>query len=970
MANRRQKKKKEKLGQTQQNNMWIKPTAEPQQAAPAPGNGWHKPGQNDASTPPRPNGWVKVEQTPAKPEAASSGWVQPAPGQTPQAKQAKAPAPKKKPAPAAKAPARRPAAGPARAEAAKPAGQKEVYRQQAAGGTVPPKPAAEAAQQPAAAQAQPTPVQGKEQQRPAAAQAGGENKKPPSLAVAGKVKKPDMAPQNAGLAEPAKPQKKRRRRKRSVAGVMLASAFKLLFVLGCMVVIALSIAAVQVSLYMAEATADDDTMLDLESLKLNQTSYFMALNPENPNALEENDWIEYQELVGPEHRIWVPLEKIPQDLRNAVFAIEDREFLNHHGVDIKRTLYAIANEFLGLTDRSFGASTIEQQLIKNITKEDESEGESGYQRKMREMFRAWGLNNKYTKNTILEAYLNTISLSGTIAGVQAGALEYFDKDVSELELHECAMIAGVTRAPGTYDPYLNPQTCKNRRDSVLEQMYKNGFITEKQYQEAVAKPLGLVRSQQSKYSDDSIYSYFSDQAFDEVVQALMDHYNISSQEATNRLYTGGYRVRLTVDLNVQKPLEQMYYYGYEEDGFFTALRDNRGRYYKNVLTLIKEGDDGEPQEILPQSAVAIVDYNGALVGVVGGIGPKDKNLTLNRATQSPRQVGSCMKPIAAYALGIDMGLVDYSSMIVDSGVRYKNGKGAVDPETGEPRYDWPRNVTNTYRNTPIPVVSAIAESTNTVAVKVGMRVGVEEMYDFLVNTLQLEHLVGEGSHSDLDYGPLVLGSLTNGITAYELASAYMMFGNGGQFNSRHAFTEIYDSNGNLVLEAKCTSVQAISPETAYVMNRLLSTVVHGAPGVRATAIGFAPEGGDMDSVAKTGTTSDNKDRWIVGLTPYYVTAVWWGYDKPETIKWSTGSSNVHPRVWKTIMDEVQEGMPYKDFPEMPEGVSIEQFCTTSGELAGPNCSGRQMGYYTSLRVPTTCTLHSGAVELPPEAPAA
>lgn len=809
--------------------------------------------------------------------------------------------------------------------------------------------------------------QAQEKMQPGAkSESGAKEGARPQVVAGGKARRPDTAAQDADLAAAQKPRKRKRRRKRSVAGIMIASALKVLFVIGCLALIAASVAAVQVSLYMAEATADDDTMLDLESIKLNQTSYFMALNPDNANAEAENDWIEYQELVGPEHRIWVALERVPDNLVNAVLAIEDREFLSHHGVDIKRTVYAFVNDVFGLTDSSFGASTIEQQLIKNLTGEKATEGESGYQRKMREMFRAWGLNNKYSKQMILEAYLNTISLSGTIGGVQAGALEYFGKNVEDLNLQECAMIAGITRAPGAYDPYLNPKRCLDRRNSVLKQMYDNEYITKAEYDAAVATPLGLISSQPSKYGDDQVYSYFSDQAFEEVVDALMEQMGKTRSEAISYLFTGGLRVHLTVDLNVQKPMEQIYYYGYDDDGFFTQLKNNRGRYYKDVLTLLETQEDGSTIEVLPQSASAIIDYEGALKGVVGGIGPKTESRVLNRATQSPRQVGSCMKPIAAYALGIENGLVDYSSMIVDSGARYKNGTGAVNPETGEPVYDWPKNVTNTYRNTAIPVVSAIAESTNTVAVKVGMRVGIEEMYDFLVNTLQLKHLVGEGSRNDMDYGPLVLGSLTNGITAYELAGAYMMFGNGGEYNSLHAFTEVYDANGNLIIEAKRTSVQAISPETAYVMNRLLSTVVHGTPGVRATAIGFAPESGNMDSIAKTGTTSDNYDRWIVGMTPYYVTAIWWGYDNNHTNTWSTGSSNVHPRVWKTLMDEIQVDYEYKDFPEMPEGVQMERFCTTSGELAGPNCPGTQMGYYTSFRVPDTCMIHSGELDIPPE----
>ncbi|MFV0413268.1 MAG: transglycosylase domain-containing protein [Oscillospiraceae bacterium] len=756
---------------------------------------------------------------------------------------------------------------------------------------------------------------------------------------------------------------KKRRKKKSVAGMVLAGVFKFLFVVFCLGLMAASVAAVKISEYMVEATANDDTMLDLESVKLNQTSFFYALNPDNPNAEAEDDWQVYQELVGPEHRIWVSGEQIPEDLKNAVIAIEDRDFYNHNGVSIPRTIYATLNEFLNLSDTSFGASTIEQQLVKNLTGEKESEGQSGYERKMREMFRAWGLDKRYSKAMIMEAYLNTISLSGKIAGVQAGANEYFGKDVSELNLQECAMIAGITRAPGAYNPYTNPENCLNRRNSVLEQMLATGKITQQQYDEAVVTPLGLIEKSQSETSVyGQVYSYFSDQVFEDVVKDLMEKYSWNKETAVSYMFTGGLKVYTTVDLNIQSTMEDMYYNGYKDDGFFTLRKDSRtGKLYKDVLTVKETAEDGTVTEVLPQSAAVVIDYTGALRGVVGGIGEKTESRVLNRATQSTRQVGSTMKPIGAYALAIENGLIDYSSMIVDSGVSYKGGSGSVNPETGEPNYNWPRNATGSYRNVPMAVVSAIAESTNTIAVKVGMRVGVEEMFDFLQNTLQISSLVSEGAVNDKDFAPLVLGSLTNGITTYELAGAYMMFGNGGKFYSLHSYSHVTDASGNEILRTKQTAVQAISEETAYVMNRLLYTVINGAPGVSATAAGFGLE--NTTAVAKTGTTTDNNDRWFVGLTPYYVSAVWWGYDKgfddAHTLNWGVGRANIPPNVWKTLMDDIHQDLPQIDFPEKPSGVKVAAFCNETGQLAGPNCPSTTTGYYTSLRVPDTCTLHGG-----------
>lgn len=1006
---------------------WAIPVGIFQLEEPKPEPGWVKAAEQQS--PPQPQeGWVQADEAPATPaktvrgNKTDSAVKAPKPGQKPGNKKAKEEKPESKTAPSGQGLPAAEKKQPSEAEKAEaPAAAEKAETKKAKPETA--APAVEAAEDKndslVAAEAE-TPPEGKEETKesgaeapakdepaaaekldekephseagtPAVAENAPEEKRQAALAATtalrpatpeeienAKNTKPLVAVAKGGSAgkgkqaATARKPKKKRRRRRTVAGIMIASVFKVLFVLGCMVLIALSIAAVHVSMYMAEATADDDTLLDLEAvrLRLNQTTYFMALNPDNENAEEDGDWVEYQELIGPEHRIWVSIDKIPDDLVNAVIAIEDREFENHHGVDIRRTAYAIANEFLGLEDRAFGASTIEQQLIKNLTGDKASDGESGYQRKMREIFRAWGLDTRYTKSMIMEAYLNTFSLSGTVAGVQAGAIEYFDKNVEDLSLQECAMIAGITRAPGAYDPFLNPKNCLARRNSVLEQMLEVGYITQAEYNAAVATPLGLARSQPSKQDDSQVYSYFSDQAFEEVVRDLMDQKGYTNEEATDYLFTGGLRVHLTVDMKVQQAMEQMYYNGYDDEtGFFAQMRNASGRYFKDVLGIVEVAEDGTETLILPQSAAVIINYEGALQGVVGGIGPKTDSRVLNRATQSPRQVGSCMKPIAAYALGIENGLVDYSSMIVDSGVRFNSGTGSVNPETGEPNYNWPKNVTNTYRNTAMSVVQAICESTNTVAVKVGMRVGVEEMYDFLVNTLNLKHMVGEGPNNDLDFGPLVLGSLTYGITAYELAGAYMMFGNGGQYNSLHAYTSVYDAEGNLVMESKRTSVQAISEETAYVMNRLLNTVVFGTPGVYATASGFAPTGGNMDSIAKTGTTSNQNDRWIVGMTPYYVTAVWWGYDNNTnnkySINWSTGRYNVHPKVWQTLMDELQEGLEYQDFPERPEGVVEATYCTSSGMLHQGGCPGGQTGYYTSWRVPEPCNVdHSAA---PPEA---
>ncbi len=788
--------------------------------------------------------------------------------------------------------------------------------------------------------------------------------------------------------------KKKKARKRTVVKVMVLNLFKAIFVCFCIAVIVLSLVVVQMVQYVVDATNEDDNILDLENMKLKQTSYFMAANPDNPNAREEDDWFIYQELSGSEHRIWVPLNEIPDNLVNAVVATEDRAFYEHHGVNFERTAYALLNEVFQFQSNTFGASTIDQQLVKNLTGEDQVVGEDGdksegYRRKLREIFRAWGLNNRYSKDMIMEAYLNTMSLSETVAGVEAGAQVYFGKSVSELTLAECATVAGITRAPTYYSPYQNPENCHERRDDVLFFMFETGKITEKEFNDALDEPFVIQPKNapsKNENADGAVFSYVSDKVFDDVVADLMVLKNCTYNEAVEDLRTGGYRVYITADLRVQAALDGIYDTGYDEDGYF--MDESRFPGYARRMTVsedILNDQDlkvGERQ-VMPQSSCAVINYEGELVAIRGGIGKKTESLSLNRAVGTVdedgnpqgalRQVGSTMKPIAAYALGIDYGIITYSKGVMDVGVRNNPGSPRATDAEGNPVNNWPRNYSGTYRNYPLPICSAITESTNTVAAQVGMWVGVDSMYSFLTQTLQISSLV---EPYDLDLGPLVLGSMTHGMCAYELAGAYMMFGGNdtyGTYNSLHSYLRIEDSRGNIVMKPEQTTVQAIDPQSGYVMNRLLSNVLRGSGmpgGAAATAGGMSPVG-EMDSVAKTGTTSDDIDRWFVGLTPYYVTAVWWGYDndgikdpadRHDLSAWSPGArTNIPVNVWKTLMEDVQEEMPVKEFPAQPDGIVEDTFCTISGDLASAGCPGMR-GYYTSFNIPDHCAVAHGGEE--------
>lgn len=742
---------------------------------------------------------------------------------------------------------------------------------------------------------------------------------------------------------------------------MFFNILKLVFVLGCLGLIALSIVAVSIVQYAVESTENDSDWLELSIFQRSATSYIMA---RTPGTTEEDDNYQvYQRLVGDSNSMWASLDEIPVWMQDAAIATEDANFLNHNGFSLTRTIYAAVNEVFHF-QRSFGGSTLDQQLVKNVTGENEVLGEdgdalAGYKRKIREIYRAWVINQNYSKQTILESYLNTIPLTGTIVGVRAGAEKYFYvTDLDELSLAQCAMIIGVTNAPGRFDPYNNPQNCLDRRNYVLRRMQETGKITEAECAAAQAEPLGLYTGARAPAATNTINSYFVDALFEEVIADYMALMNVNEATATRAYYNSGWEIYSTVDLALQEEMERVYEMG--------AGPQEEGYIFPNITSEVEVAEGGTVtlQEVGPQSAMVSLDYSGNIRGVVGGIGPKTGSLILNRATGSVRQVGSTMKPIAAYVLGIENGLIDYSSAIEDSGIMPNPdpSKRKIDPDTGLPMNNWPQNVFNTKgKGDPTPVVDAITESLNTVAVRVGVRVGIEDMFDFLVNTLHVTSLVeDENGQTDKALAPLVLGSMTHGMSPLELAACYQIFGNGGVYNSTHTYTKILDTNGNLVMEPKRISIQAISPETAYIMNRLLKNVLSNSGGViNGTARGMGMT--YTDSVAKTGTTSDDRDRWIVGLTPNYVSAVWWGYDAEAYLEWpTTPSQNATILCWHTVMEAMAEVVPEQSFPERPSTVVEQAFCRDSGDLATENCPSHQTGYYnSSLRIPGECYLHNG-----------
>lgn len=792
---------------------------------------------------------------------------------------------------------------------------------------------------------------------------------------------------------PAPKNKKKPKKRRSIIGMI----FSFIGCMLCLCIMAASVGGVLLSMYIVQVTADDAETLDLDNQKNRQTSIVYDINGN-----------EYASLSRNENRIWRELSAMPENLQNAVIAIEDKNFRTEPGINLKGTIGAALNAFTGnrIWGTNRGASTLEQQLIKNLTGDNEQDN----MRKVREIFRALGLDNKYSKETILEAYLNTIPLTGIIHGMEAGSIEYFGKHVEDLTLAECATLASITKNPTKYNPATNPEELIKRRNHVLYEMYTQGYITEAEFNAAKAETVTLTEktSTTENATRSSSNSWFTDALYTQLLSQLQEDLNYTADEAKELIFSGGLRIYSTVDPTVQEGVEKTMY---NEDDLIPALwheepvclrdypadssswdevqyddatglpitKDGYAVYGQEAIpvyadeegTTLKMGTSTDPdypndttvylcvyEKVRTQAAMAIVDYSGNILAIGGGIGEKKYDLGFNRAT-SPHQTGSTMKPIGAYALALDYKLINYSSQILDSPYYSAEDKkvlkdqyiGVMSPfsEAAQSRSDvwraWPTNYGGVGgQGNPMLVYDALQQSYNTVAVWVGDMVGVDYLYNFVHDTLECSYINAE---NDMDLGPLVLGSQSSGLTVVQLAGAYTMF-NTGTFTTPHYYTEITDYQGNMILDNNkyINTTQAISADTAYIMNRMMWNVLHSRKG---TAYGKAPDG-EMDSVAKTGTTSNYKDYTFAGLTPYYVTAIWWGCDRPtemDTLGKAGRNASPIQYAWKALMENLQADLPVKEFAK-GENVVEKHFDTSTGAIIS---NGGSVGYYTEDNLP-------------------
>ncbi len=699
---------------------------------------------------------------------------------------------------------------------------------------------------------------------------------------------------------------KKRNRKRKSGKDRIIKLILTVFLVGVIVV---SIVAGAFIVY--AFTGVDGTMSEnLDDLKLNFTT---TIYVKNNNT---SDFKEYQRLHGEFNRIWVSYdpqlakakdesyEGIPQNLVNAYVAIEDKRFYSHYGVDWKRTVSAFANMFLHFYSSNQGGSTITQQLVKNLTNDSEQKAT----RKVREIMRARYLESHYAKDTIIECYLNTIAMGHGLYGVGVASNYYFDKEVKELTIAECATLAAITKSPSYYAPDDQPENNRLRKNTVLSEMKSQGLITQKEYDEAIKEEVKIVASK-DVLNETEVNSYAVDALIRQVTKDLAEKYNYDENHAASLFYSGGYKIYSCIDPDIQNKIDKVF--------------NNSEKYgLKN--------SDGKQL----QGSFTIMDYSGHVLGLAGGIGEKTTNLGMsgfNRATDAVRQPGSTMKPMSAYAPAIENNLITYSSIVNDTAVYYGKWK--------------PNNWYNSYWGK-ITVQYALERSVNTIPVYLVDKLTAQTSFDFLTQKLGITTLNKE----DVNLSPLGMGGTNGGITTFESAAAYAVFGNGGLYYEPKLYYKVCDQHDNVILEQNTEPVIAISEDTATVMNRLLQNVVYGSNGTGKGARSYIP---NMRIYAKTGTSNDSKDLWFVGGTPYYVASCWCGYDTQKDISRSTIAMN----MWGDVMSQVHKNLKTKAFTTS-EFAYPYYYCTSTGNLATSSCP-KALGWYKKDNIPSVCKTHGG-----------
>ncbi|MBR5271282.1 MAG: PBP1A family penicillin-binding protein, partial [Clostridia bacterium] len=626
---------------------------------------------------------------------------------------------------------------------------------------------------------------------------------------------------------------------------------------------------------------------------------------------------EYEQIQSETTRIWVESSQIPQIMKDAMVSIEDERFYSHNGVDLKRTFGATAKWILakvGIGESDYGGSTITQQVIKNIT----SENENKVSRKVKEMFRAVALEQELTKDEILTMYLNIVYFANNCMGVEAAANTYFNKSANALTLPEAASIAGITQYPSLYDPIANPDAHIEKRNIVLQKMYELGKISSGEYHEAISTPLELDSTYRRNRAD--ISSYFTDQVVSDVIRDLQNEKGYSYEFATKQIYNGGLKIYSTVDVEMQETMEKYF-----------ADKENLGIYYSSSA--------GANQIYnLAQAGMIVMDpYTGSVKALVGGLGEKTDIRGWNRATQSKRQPGSSIKPLSVYAPALDRGKITETEVIVDEEI-----------ELGSDKWK-PKNSYKGYKGE-MTVKEAVTISANIPAAKVLEKIGLTSSYSYLSNGFHIPL-----TEKDRNFAALSLGGLNEGVSPRDMAAAYCTFVNSGRYIEPHTYTRVEDASGNVILSNENPeSSQAISAASAYIISDMLKSVVEGGY-LGATGTAAKLDNG-MPTYGKTGTTDDNYDKWFVGYTPYYVGAVWFVYDQPAPLK-VTGNPAV--TAWRGVMNKIHSSLnPNVTIPKPNNIVGVET-CKISGKIPKTTCPSTTAYFVKGTEPKTTCKTHYG-----------
>ncbi len=580
---------------------------------------------------------------------------------------------------------------------------------------------------------------------------------------------------------------------------------------------------------------------------------------------------------------YVTLDEIPKAMINAFVSIEDKGFWEHDGVDWKRTALAGLNYILGFSD-TFGASTITQQLVKNMT----GNSDVTWKRKLQEIIYAKDLEKTLDKSEILELYLNVIHFSDNCNGINAAAEHYFSKAPKDLTVEECATIAAITNQPSYYNPIYHPQNNLSRRNLILREMKKEGFLSEEEYQNAIAAPLKLCVD--SLANTEGINSWYVDMVIEDVTLDLMKEYGMSRAAATHLVYSKGITIDMAMDEEIQRFVEE---------------------YYKTAVVLPKNAN-GEGA----QSALIVIDNRtGDILGVAGAVGEKRGNHLQNLATKALRPPGSTIKPLSVYAPALEKGLITWSSVYDDVPTDFQFGG----------RLAWPKNANGVYRGL-TNVSYAVAHSTNTVAIRILRELGLETSLDYLKTSFSLGTLQSNDAEL-MGEAALGLGQLSTGVTLKEMTAAYTAFADGGIYHSPRSYYRVLDENGTVLLSKDDDGRRVLSRENAAVMTKLLQGVTkNGTSG----AITLQEE---CQCAGKTGTTSNDCDRWFIGYTPDIVCGVWCGYEYPEALE----GRNLCTNIWNRIMCGILDKKDGRRVFEIPSNVILAEYCKDSGKIPCERC---------------------------------